>query len=330
MQPERFDNGPSASENGCLWVLVRSYYRIRRWSEAAWHALKQRLFAAYDKVRDFLITLDEETRPNRARPAHRRPGRRRRERPAAPPPPQPDMRKAAVPEDMRIYAVGDIHGRADLLKRLMRKIEEDARAAPEARKLLIFLGDYVDRGFQSKDVIDFLIEGDFSRFETYFLRGNHEAAFETFLSDPSFGPQWARFGGAETLMSYGIQPPRAKTVESEWTEVCEQLNQVLPASHRHFLSSLTLYEAFGDYVFVHAGLKPGQPLEAQNEKDILWIRDEFLSDERPFDRMVVHGHTPISEPHLDHRRIGIDTGAYLTGKLTAACLSGTNVSFLST
>ena len=311
-------------------MLVRSYYRIRRWSESAWHGLKERAFEARDRISRFLIMLDEETRPNRERPA-RREARRQPDRPSKPAPgPQPPARKAVVPDNTRIYAVGDIHGRADLLKRLMRKIEADADAAAEPRKILVFLGDYVDRGFQSKEVIDFLLDGDFSRFETYFLRGNHEAAFETFLSDPEFGPQWARFGGAETLMSYGIQPPRAKTVAAEWTEVCDQLNQVLPAAHRHFLSSLSLYECFGDYVFVHAGLKPGQPLDAQSEKDILWIRDEFLSDDQPFEQMIVHGHTPISEPHRDHRRIGIDTGAYLTGKLTAACLFGSNVSFLST
>ncbi len=311
-------------------MLVRSYYRIRRWSEAAWHALRQRAYASYDHVRDFLIALDEETRPNRQRPGRRR--SHRRPAPAPKPaasPPQP-QRRSLVPPGMRIYAVGDIHGRADLLKRLMRKIEIDADAAPEPRKVLIFLGDYVDRGFQSRDVIDFLIAGDFSRFETYFLRGNHEAAFETFLSDPEFGPQWAKFGGAETLMSYGIQPPRAKTQMEEWTGVCEQLNAVLPTAHRHFLSALSLYETFGDYVFVHAGLKPGQPLDQQCEKDLLWIRDEFLADEHAFEQVVVHGHTPISEPYKDHRRISVDTGAYLTGKLSAACLSGPNVSFLST
>ena len=303
-------------------MIEKTFVRLRVLAEAAWHSGKQRFFTAYDHVRTLFADLDAETRPDRDRDRPRRRGNEPAE-PAAP-------RVGRVPENTRVYAVGDIHGRADLLKRLMDLVHTDAAAAPEERIVLIFLGDYVDRGFQSKDVIDYLLSDELSRYETYFLKGNHESAFETFLSDPSFGPQWARFGGAETLMSYNIQPPRAKTVASEWEAVCEQLNRDLPHSHRNFLSTLSLYATLGDYVFVHAGLRPGTALEYQTERDLLWIREEFLRDENSFDQIVIHGHTPIAEPHRDHRRIGIDTGAYLTGKLTAACLVGTEVSFLST
>lgn len=306
-------------------MIKTAYFRVRRWGEAGWHGFKQRFFATYDRIANFFATLDEETRPDRER---RRPSRARRasakEATSLPP------RTSRVPDDTRVYAVGDIHGRADLLRQLMDIVAADADVAEESRIVLIFLGDYVDRGFQSKDVIDYLLSDELSRYETYFLKGNHEAAFETFLSDSSFGPQWAKFGGAETLMSYGIQPPRAKTQASEWQEVCRQLNDVLPVAHRHFLSKLSLYATLGDFVFVHAGMRPGLPLEQQTEKDILWIREEFLRDDSLFDRVVVHGHTPISVPHRDSRRIGIDTGAYLTGKLTAVCLTGTEATFLST
>jgi len=300
-------------------VLKKAYFEIRWHLREAWSELASRVYVAYDAARDFLIMLEEETRPQRK--AALAP------RPAAP---ETRDRVAHLPPDLRVYAIGDIHGRADLLKRLMVRIEADAQDAPEPRRALVFLGDYVDRGFQSRDVLDFLAEGQFAGFETYFLKGNHEAAFEKFLAEPEFGPEWARFGGSETLMSYGIQPPRSRTQLEAWTSVCAQLNAQLPASHRAFLSGLSLYETLGDYVFVHAGLRPGQPLSGQREADLLWIRDDFLEDDTLFDQVVVHGHTPIETPHVDHRRIGIDTGAYLTGKLTAACLRGSDVTFLST
>ncbi|MEO0466075.1 MAG: metallophosphoesterase family protein [Pseudomonadota bacterium] len=305
-------------------VIDKAYVRLRVLAEATWHGARQRYFAIYDRVRTFFTDLDTETRPERD---SRKSSRRRKPTDT---PARRTKREARVPDDTRVYAIGDVHGRADLLKRLLDLIHADIEAAEEKRIVVIFLGDYVDRGFQSKEVIDHLLSEELSRYETYFLKGNHEAAFETFLSDASFGPQWARFGGAETLMSYGIQPPRAKTVASEWEAVCEQLNRQMPVEHRSFLSTLSLYATLGDYVFVHAGLRPGVALDQQTERDLLWIREEFLRDENVFDRVVIHGHTPISTPHHDFRRIGIDTGAYLTGKLTAACLVGTEVSFLST
>lgn len=307
-------------------VIKSAYFRMRRWGEAGWHEAKTRYYAGFDRVREFLVELDAQTRPERVRnrpPVRSQGGQRKAPVVRAP-------RESHVPQDTRVYAIGDIHGRADLLFKLMDLIHEDVENSEESRIVLIFLGDYVDRGFQSKEVIDYLLSDAMDQYETYFLKGNHEAAFETFLSDSAFGPQWARFGGAETLMSYGIQPPRAKTQTNEWEAVCRQLNDVLPNQHRSFLSSLSLYATLGDYVFVHAGLRPGQALENQTEKDILWIREEFLKDEGVFDRVVVHGHTPISAPHHDFRRIGVDTGAYLTGKLSAACLVGNRVSFLST
>ena len=240
-------------------------------------------------------------------------------------------RGASAPENVCIYAIGDVHGRADLLKRLADTIQADADTLPEHySKVVVFLGDYVDRGFQSRQVIDFLIGDSFDGFAKVFLKGNHEAAFLEFLSNPSFGPQWARFGGAETVISYGIRPPRARTDVDEWTAVSDQLNKELPDEHRSFLQQLDLSVVIGDYAFVHAGMRPGRPIEEQTEEDLLWIRDGFLSDRSDFEQVIVHGHTPISAPYTDRRRIGVDTGAYMSGKLTAVKLAGTEVEFLST
>ena len=238
---------------------------------------------------------------------------------------------AQVPAGRRVYAVGDIHGRADLLMRLLHDLHDDIRSGGfEGKPILIFLGDYVDRGFQSKDVINVLLSDMVSPFETYFLKGNHEAAMLQFLTDPGIGPRWAEFGGAETLVSYGIQPPRTRTSLEEWMLASEQLNEVLPPEHVHFLSNLDLSVRVGDYVFVHAGVRPGVPLDQQAEHDLLWIREDFLSDRRSLGAVIVHGHTPAQKPYRDSRRIGLDTGAYLSGRLTAARFEHDSVDFITT
>lgn len=238
---------------------------------------------------------------------------------------------ASVPDGRRVYAIGDIHGRADLLVRLLEDLRRDAAQGDfQGRPILVFLGDYIDRGFQSRDVIDVLLSDQLSPFETYFLKGNHEAAMLQFLSDPSIGPRWAEFGGAETLVSYGIQPPRTRTSLDDWARASDELQQVLPAEHLHFLRNLDISVRIGDYVFVHAGVRPGVPLDQQSEYDMLWIRDEFLSDRKPLGAVIVHGHTPTSAPHKDSRRVGLDTGAYLSGRLTAARFEHETVEFIAT
>jgi serine/threonine protein phosphatase 1 len=238
---------------------------------------------------------------------------------------------AAVPAGRRVYAVGDIHGRADLLLKLLDNIQADvAGGGFKGKPILVFLGDYIDRGFQSKDVIDILLSERLSPFETYFLKGNHEAAMMEFLAGPGIGPRWAEFGGVETLVSYGVRPPRMRTAPAEWAIASDELNRLLPAEHRAFLESLQLNVRIGDYLFVHAGVRPGVDLAEQSENDMLWIREEFLNDARPLGAVVVHGHTPAPNPHRDSRRIGIDTGAYLSGRLTAARFEHDAVEFLST
>lgn len=238
---------------------------------------------------------------------------------------------ALVPTGRRVYAVGDVHGRADLLVRLLQDLHADiARGGFEGRPILVMLGDYVDRGFQSKDVIDVLMGELMSPFETYFLKGNHEAAMLQFMTDPSIGPRWAEFGGVETLVSYGVRPPRTRTSQDEWAAASEALNKAMPSEHLQFLTNLDLSVRIGDYLFVHAGVRPGVPLDQQTERDLLWIRDEFLADGRALGAVIVHGHTPTRTPHKDSRRIGVDTGAYLSGRLTAARFEHDGVEFIST
>jgi serine/threonine protein phosphatase 1 len=226
--------------------------------------------------------------------------------------------------------VGDVHGRLDLLDPLLDQIRADAaRLAVERRPVLVFVGDYVDRGVASKGVIDRVIAlKREDRFEVCALKGNHEEALLAFLEDPYFGPTWSEQGGAQTLLSYGVTAPMMRTDEEQWEKARQAFAAALPADHLRFLQGLALMAVFGDYVFVHAGLRPGVALEAQSEHDLLWIRQEFLNSSRPFEKIVVHGHTPAEEAFLGDNRIGIDTGAYATGVLTAVRLEGANQRFI--
>lgn len=238
---------------------------------------------------------------------------------------------ATIPEGQRVYAIGDVHGRADLLKILLNILQTDALGGDyKGRPKLVFLGDYIDRGFQSREVIDILLGDLVSPFDTFFLKGNHEAAMLQFLSEPGMGPRWVEHGGAETLVSYGVRPPRARTAVDEWAMASQELKRQLPREHLQFLMGLQINVRIGDYMFVHAGVRPGVDLDQQSEYDMLWIREEFLNDTRPLGVVVVHGHTPASKPHRDSRRVGLDTGAYISGQLTAARFEHETVEFLST
>lgn len=250
-------------------------------------------------------------------------------------------RVTQAPDGLCLYAVGDIHGRMDLLTRLVELIEADAASLPpEVKPQIIFLGDYIDRGLQSRDVIEFFASGALDRFDPVFLLGNHEEALLRFLQEASFGTQWTRYGGGETLYSYGFAPPNTRAslnsheemakVREAWNRLWTDFRERLPESHLSFLQSLKAYHVAGDYLFVHAGLRPGLSLEEQSQRDMLWIREEFLDDGAPFDHMIVHGHTPEDAIYRDDRRIGLDTGAFLTGRLSAARLFGTDVAFLNT
>ena len=227
-----------------------------------------------------------------------------------------------------VYAIGDIHGRCDLLERLIVKIRAHAGDLPSE---LIFLGDYIDRGPQSCEVIDYLAHSvELARFECTFLKGNHEATLLQFLEDPSIGPSWTSFGGFETLLSYGVRTTTLHKDSEVWQETSNQLREALPQSHIDFLKGLELFAQREDYLFVHAGVDPDKPFEFQGEAEFLWIRDAFLASRRTHPWKIVHGHTPEPAPYSDRRRIGVDTGAYQTGALTAACISAQGIEFLAT
>lgn len=234
-----------------------------------------------------------------------------------------------LPIEAPVYAIGDVHGRADLLHALIDVIVQDSRGYSE-RPHLVFLGDYIDRGFQSREVLSTLIElGRDDRFETVFLKGNHEQAMLRFLHDHKIGPDWANFGGRETLISYGISPPKSINAIDEWEPIQKELVQTIPNQHVEFLEQLAVSHKIGPYGFVHAGVKPGVPYEEQTDEDRMWIRDEFLNAKDKEDVFVVHGHTPVNAPYSDHRRVNVDTGAYFTGRLTAVKIEGDKMSFLT-
>ncbi len=229
------------------------------------------------------------------------------------------------------YAVGDIHGRADLLSQMLELLEgrqaQDTRAG--GPPIVVFLGDYVDRGPQSAAVLDMLLTRP-AGFERRFLMGNHEQSMLAFLISPLENGGWLAHGGTETLMAYGVQPPPTLGSEdSQWTDVGAQLKAKLPEAHAAFLNGLERQVQLGDYLFVHAGIDPDLPLDQQTDIARFWIRDRFLNDRRPLSQRVVHGHTPADQPYADPRRIGLDTGAYASGILTAARFEGESVEFLS-
>jgi serine/threonine protein phosphatase 1 len=224
----------------------------------------------------------------------------------------------------RVYAVGDVHGRLDALQPLIRAIADDLEAAPPAGPaLLVFLGDYVDRGPDSRGVVDLVLRmRDTPGLEVRALKGNHEEALLQFLDEPSFGATWMEHGGGATLVSYGVQPPPTRTDGEAWQRVRDAFDEALPEAHRAFYTGLELIVDVGDYAFVHAGVRPGVAWDQQAERDLLWIRQEFLQEKGPFGKVIVHGHTPMEEPQLLPHRLGIDTGCYATGVLTAVRLDG--------
>jgi serine/threonine protein phosphatase 1 len=234
--------------------------------------------------------------------------------------------KPRLSPGIRIYAIGDVHGRADLLKRVLAKIDVDAREHPDRRCLTILLGDYVDRGPDSRGVIDLLVARSRTH-EVIPLMGNHEAMMLRFLQNSSLWEAWAPLGGVQTLLSYGLRPP-ARGTPDEAAKLAETFAKALPASHAAFLGRLPYSFENGDVLFVHAGIRPGVPLKRQELNDLIWIRDDFLNFKGSFGKLVVHGHTPVEEPEVLPNRINIDTGAYATGKLSCIALQDETVAFL--
>jgi serine/threonine protein phosphatase 1 len=247
-------------------------------------------------------------------------GRKGRSKELAPAPP-------AVPDGVRVYVIGDIHGRADLLDGLARKIEADVKSA-EGEATTLFLGDYVDRGPASAAVLDRLCKGDFpTRIAT--LRGNHEQMLLAAFEGEEIFASWRQYGGLETLASYGVDVSQAMRGVG-YDDVRARLIDRAPVEHRKFLEALPLAHELGDYFFCHAGVRPGVALARQSAEDLLWIRDDFLASDAFHGKVIVHGHTPASAPEVRPNRINVDTGAYATGVLTCLALEGTTRRFLST
>jgi serine/threonine protein phosphatase 1 len=235
----------------------------------------------------------------------------------------------SIPPGQRIYAVGDIHGRLDLLEALMAQIEADDATRPPAETLLLFLGDLVDRGPQSAQVVERLRRLKDAGANIRLLLGNHEEVFLLAVKgDVEALRFFSRIGGKETILSYGVAP--ADYDRLDYDELMQAFQALVPQSHIDFIEAFEDMIVAGDYAFVHAGIRPDMPLEAQKPSDLRWIRETFLRHNGGFEKVIVHGHTITDEVEQRSHRIGLDTGAYASGKLTAMGFEGSERWILAT
>jgi len=265
-----------------------------------------------------------------------------------------------TPQDTVIYAIGDIHGSSDLLWKIIEGIRIDSWGRRAGRRVAVFLGDYVNRGSDSRAVVELALDPGLPGFEIVTLKGNNEDLLLRFLDgNLSVGAHWLDYGGVETMSHYGMviaNPHRREPAELEalrWRSesmpdygvstvepqgpdrtALEQLRRsfaaTLPRRHLEFFRSLRVAHREGDYYFVHAGIRPGVPLEGQTDLDRMWIRQSFLDSDADHGAVVVHGHSIAPAPEVRHNRIGIDTGAYRSGVLTCLVLDGAERAFLQT
>lgn len=231
---------------------------------------------------------------------------------------------ASTTADTRIYAVGDIHGRADLLGEIIARIDDDIRRRPIAHTVEVYLGDYIDRGPDSSTVLDLLAFRLVAN-RAVCLRGNHEAVMEGFLQDPAILPHWLQLGGLQTLASYGIELHDDTEAPAA---VHRRFVDAFPREHELVMQCLRHQFSCGEFLFVHAGIRPDIPIEHQDINDLIWIRDEFLDATQRHERFVIHGHTPVPHPDIRTNRINIDTCAWRTGTLTCIAIEGSTILFL--
>jgi serine/threonine protein phosphatase 1 len=232
-----------------------------------------------------------------------------------------------LPAGRRIYAIGDVHGRFDLLQTLVSKIRQDLNENPSKQSMEIFLGDYIDRGPQSRETIEWLIGTPPITGERICLLGNHEDILLQALDDTSAMANWLYNGGGETLLSYGVKV-RGYGGEAGLIDLQQGFRAALPSAHLEFITSLRRKVTYAPYLFVHAGIRPGRPLEDQDPNDLVWIREPFLHSDADFGCIIVHGHTPVMHPQVRKNRINIDTGAVFSGALTCVVLEATDMRFL--
>ncbi|MCH2546365.1 MAG: metallophosphoesterase [Alphaproteobacteria bacterium] len=241
----------------------------------------------------------------------------------------------ALPGGTRIYAIGDIHGELNLLEQLQEKISTDLRNNPAISNVkIIYLGDYINRGSDSRKTIDRLIANPFANIDALYLMGNHEYALIKFLAGEMSYAEWINWGGDQTLISYGMDVISPYSDKDEIEALRLNFRKTIPLSHYHFLSQLKPYQVEGDYVFVHAGMRPGVAIEDQELQDLILIRDDFLKKPVTSNKIVIHGHTIFDTPRVRKTRkginsIGIDTGAHAKGKLTAIVLENEDYRFIT-
>lgn len=236
--------------------------------------------------------------------------------------PRPPIRKPRLPDGVRIYAITDIHGCAHLLQPMLRVIDFDVARSRPRYAIEVFMGDYIDRGPDTRATLDIMVERS-RRGNVVFLKGNHEAFLVRVFEDPSLFEDWIAVGGTQTLTSYGLAPP--DLTRDEPASILRDLIRAMPPEHLEFLDNLRLSFTCGDFFFVHAGVRPGVPLAEQSERDLLWIREEFLRSDEQFDKYIVHGHTPVRSAEFLANRVNIDTGAYATGNLTLMSIQGSSM-----
>lgn len=242
---------------------------------------------------------------------------------------KPVLPEPYIPADMRVYCIGDIHGRNDLLAELIHKIQQDAEDFT-GQMVVVYLGDYIDRGLGSKEVLDLIISSEQQGIEYIYLRGNHEQTLLDFIQEDSVGRSWLSYGGQATLVSYGVQVTKIPTKREDYLDIQQRLRRNLPENHYRFFMATRASYTLGSYFFVHAGINPRYPLAKQAPEDLLWIRDDFTHSRKPFEKIVVHGHTVVESAEILNNRIGIDTGAYATGVLTCLVLQDGNQRLIQT
>ena len=240
-----------------------------------------------------------------------------------------DLARPRVPPGHRVYAIGDVHGCDELLQAMLASIQRHADDHPIDTKTLILLGDYVDRGPDPQAVVERVRAWSAPGFQVRHLKGNHEDLMLKFLETGALGEAWLTNGARQTMESYGVPTTEILASLGDLQHLRLRLAEALPKDHLAFLRSLSVTHEIGDYLFVHAGIRPGVPIDEQSEADCLWIRDHFLNDDRDHGKIVVHGHSISYQPELQANRIGIDTGAFATGRLTCLVLEEDSQEFLT-